>query len=469
LRLTASIAAIALVVFSGTGFLLHRSLADELAKIAHAELSGKIEVAKRFIEEASPEADLQALREHLDYVLVEHPDLRVWLRSADGKALYGGPAPRVVVEHLGEHEHLRIVRSDGIEMEAMQETLPADSAVPGANVLVGFEMRGRDVLLANYRDALVAVCAGAVLLTLALSAAAAWRGLAPVKRLSRQAAGITPQSLTTRLSVEPVESELIGLVRAFNGVLDRLEAAYRQMEAFNADVAHELRTPLSTLISGTEVMLSAPRSAAELRNTLASNLEELEQLNSVVNDMLFLARSDRGAKADTLQAADLGAQADLAVDFCEPLLEEAGLRVQRHGTASVECNPALIRRAVVNLLTNAIKHTEGGRTIRVDVESVDGRARLSLVNPGTPIPPEVAQRMFDRFYRADPAREGSNESHGLGLAIVQAIARMHDGCTFVAVEPQGNRVGIEFPVQASGVRRAALGAERAREPQMTKM
>jgi two-component system heavy metal sensor histidine kinase CusS len=285
-----------------------------------------------------------------------------------------------------------------------------------------------------------------VLLTLLLSAAAAWRGLAPVKRLSRQAARITPRSLTTRLSPDRVESELVGLVHAFNGVLDRLETAYRQMEAFNADAAHELRTPLATLISGTQVMLSAPRSAAELQHTLASNLEDLEQLNHLVDDMLFLARSDRGAKADRLQAADLGAQADLAVDFCEPLLEDAGLRTARTGTASVLCDPGLLRRAIVNLLTNAIKHTARGGTVRIDIEASHGRARLSLLNPGMPIAPEVAARMFDRFYRADEAREGSGESHGLGLAIVKAIARMHDGSVYVAVEPGGNRVGLEIPL-----------------------
>jgi two-component system heavy metal sensor histidine kinase CusS len=127
----------------------------------------------------------------------------------------------------------------------------------------------------------------------------------------------------------------------------------------------------------------------------------------------------------------------------------------------VHCNAALVRRAVVNLLTNAIKHTARGGTIRVDVEAADGHARLSVHNPGAPIAPEVAARMFDRFYRADAAREGSGESHGLGLAIVKAIARMHDGATFVAVEPDGNRVGVELPALAGGTRADAPEAAPA--------
>ena len=150
---------------------------------------------------------------------------------------------------------------------------------------------------------------------------------------------------------------------AFNGALGRLEDAYQQLEAFNADVAHELRTPLANLIGGTQVALSRPRSAAEFQETLQSNLEELERLRSIVNDMLFLARADQGEAATGLTAADVAHEVEMTIEFFEPLLDETGTTVAIEGElrAQATMNIALFRRALSNLLQNAIEHSAAGR------------------------------------------------------------------------------------------------------------
>ena len=444
LRLTMALGAIALVVFTVAGVLLYRALVQELQRAAHDELLGKIEVVKHFVEEARVTRDLVGLRHHLDDLLIGHRDLRVWLEAADGSAVYGGQPPKVIGT-LNQPGHLRVLRRDGVVMDALDATLANTEPLAVVRARVATETRPRDQLLASYRIALLAVGVFGVLLTVVLSALATWRGLAPVKRLSAEATNITPHSMAIRLSDTHVDDEVSGLVDAFNGVLDRLEGAYQQMEAFNADVAHELRTPLATLINGTQIMLSAERSNHELRDTLGSNLEELDQLNAIVNNMLFLARADQGDRAQDIEEIDLGTEADKTIQYSQALLEDAGLRAVREGSVKAHCNIALVRRALVNLLSNAIKNTERGRTITVSVETGPGAARLSVLNPGEPISGDDAARMFDRFFRADEARARSGESHGLGLAIVRAIARMHGGSVFVESGAAGNRVGFEFP------------------------
>jgi two-component system heavy metal sensor histidine kinase CusS len=238
------------------------------------------------------------------------------------------------------------------------------------------------------------------------------------------------------------------LVRGFNAALDRVEAAYRQMEAFNGDVAHELRTPLSSLINAAEVTLAGQRSAEELREAFGGQLEDLEHLKELINDMLFIARADEGELAPDRQVVSLAAEAKTTLDYYEAALDDAGLTATIEGDATVVGNPRLIRRALSNLLSNAIKHTPRGEGIRVRLRIEDGQSVIEVFSPGPAIPADVQARMFDRFFRADEARSHSGASHGLGLAIVKAVAAMHRGLVFVRAESQGNSIGLKIPVSS---------------------
>ena len=243
-------------------------------------------------------------------------------------------------------------------------------------------------------------------------------------------------------------------MRSFNRTLERLQAAYQQMEGFNADVAHELRTPLATLINGAQVMLSSPRNAAELRDALESNLEELEDLKKLVNDMLFLARADRGELAADLAPVSLAAEARRVAEYYEATLDEHGVRLRCEGDATVAANPGLVRRALANLISNAIKATPAGHDIVLRCSASPAGARVEVRNPGPPIPPADLPRIFDRFFRSGQARAPRSEGHGLGLAIVRAIARMHGGDVDAVSDLHGTVVGITLrgpvPPAASG-------------------
>ncbi|CAG1019912.1 two-component system, OmpR family, heavy metal sensor histidine kinase CusS [Burkholderiaceae bacterium] len=442
LRLTLTLGAVGLVVLAAAGILLHRALADELTRADHDELIGKVKIVKHFIGEAGKSGDLTVLRHHMDDMLLGHADLKVWLVGADGRSVYGGPLPRATGQPDAQG-HVRIER-DGVPMDAIESSIDDPGPFPIARAWLAVDIRPRDKLLATYRLSVMAVSALGVAAILGLGGIAIWRGLRPVKRLSAEALRITPHSLDARLSDTHDDAELTGLVDAFNGVLDRLEAAYRQMEHFSADVAHELRTPLATLISGSQVMLAGDRRKDELRDVLASHLEELERMKVLVNDMLFLARADQGDRARDLVQIKLGPEVDKTIRYCEPLIDEAGVEVRRSGDATAACSAPLVQRAMVNLLVNAIKHTERGQVITLRIEPLANRVRLSASNPGRPIPEHVAARMFDRFFHGDEVRTEAGHGHGLGLAIVSAIARMHGGRVFVDSGTQGNQVGFEI-------------------------
>lgn len=281
------------------------------------------------------------------------------------------------------------------------------------------------------------------------------RVLQPLRSLASQTQAISPQSLHQRLSLADPAEELRPWIDQFNALMDRLERAYAQLEGFNADVAHELRTPLSNLIGETEVALSRERSADALRDTLASNLEEMQRLSAMVNDMLFLASADRGARArrgDALSLAELARQVS---EFHEAPLEDAGLALRIEGDARVAVDGPLVKRALSNLLGNAARFAEHGSTVVVRIQTpatpaADGApdgVAVMVENRGPAIDPDQLPRLFDRFFRGDTSRCCPTEQHhGLGLAIVAAIARMHDGRTLAESQAGLTRVGFTLAV-----------------------
>jgi two-component system, OmpR family, heavy metal sensor histidine kinase CusS len=220
-----------------------------------------------------------------------------------------------------------------------------------------------------------------------------------------------------------VADELAPWVNQFNALMDRLQGAIVQLEAFNADVAHELRTPLAALMGNTEVALAKERPAGELKETMIVSLEQLRQLSSMVNDMLFLSGADRGALARRGEPTRICHIAEQVVEFHEFALEEAGLTAEVHGTAVASVDAPLLQRALSNLIGNATRFAERGSAVRVLIEeAADKEIHVVVENRGEPIEANVLPRLFDRFFRVDCARCDSESHHGLGLAIVSAMA-----------------------------------------------
>lgn len=295
--------------------------------------------------------------------------------------------------------------------------------------------------------ALAALSALGSLAVLLLSYSVTRIGLAPLTRLTRDASAVSPNNRSQRLNTTSLPHELNDLANSFNGALERLDGAYCRLESFNADVAHELRTPVTILIGQTEVALTRNRSVEDLRHTLQSNLEEFERMRAIINDMLFLARADQGERATGLVEVSLAAEVAHTLEFLEIPLEEARVHARLHGDATAHVNRSLFGRACTNLLMNAIQHCQPGAQINVRIVRDGQQVRIEVANPGEPIEPGVLEHLFDRFYRAEASRTNSRENHGLGLAIVKAIAEMHRGS--VSVQSANGVNTFAFSIAAS--------------------
>ena len=205
------------------------------------------------------------------------------------------------------------------------------------------------------------------------------------------------------------------------------------------------RTPLTTLIGASEVALHRPRSVPELQELIGSNLEELQRLAIIVNDMLFLSRADRGAHARRAPVASLAALVGEVIEYHDAPTQDANVRTRVDGDAAGEFDVTLLRRAMSNLLGNATRYANKESTIMVAIEPAEGaRVRISVSNEGPVIAAQHIPRLFDRFYRAEAARQHDGVNRGLGLAIVAAIARMHGGESFAVSENGRTTVGIEI-------------------------
>jgi two-component system heavy metal sensor histidine kinase CusS len=252
--------------------------------------------------------------------------------------------------------------------------------------------------------------------------------------------------MTRRLPTNDLPDELAGLVLTFNAALARLQRSYVQLSTFNSDVAHELRTPLGNLIGETEVALTRRRSSDDLAAVLRSNLEELARLRSIVNDMLFLARADQGDVAANLVEVSLAQECRRTADFMEVLFDEAGIELRIEGEARTRIERSLFGRALTNLLDNAIRHGAPG-IVTIVLEERERDVVVTVQSPGPPIDDDKVSRIFDRFYRTDPSRTRSVDSHGLGLAIVSAVAQMHGGTVFARRGAEVNEIGLTIARQ----------------------
>ncbi|MYM24212.1 heavy metal sensor histidine kinase, partial [Duganella sp. FT135W] len=262
-----------------------------------------------------------------------------------------------------------------------------------------------------------AVCAAGML----------YHGLRPLRVLAAHAARVTPGASGQRLDAGAAPSELQPLVDALNAMLARLQQSYARLSGFSADLAHEFRTPVTNLLGQSQVMLAQPRSGGEYEQLLVSNIEELERLARMIESMLFLARAGQDDVLLTRQPLVALDELRKVAELYESMAEEHGLRLACSGDGALLADPALLRRALSNLLSNAVRHAQPGSTIELHAAPLAQGVALSVSNCGAPIAAEHAPHLFERFYRADPARSADGGSTGLGLAIVSAIMDLHGG------------------------------------------
>ncbi|WP_343677322.1 heavy metal sensor histidine kinase [Comamonas testosteroni] len=423
-----------------------------LAQRQQESLEQKQVTVTHLLQQARANRSASSMQHMLSDFLTGHEDMSIRVSHADGTLLF---------EKL--HQPLDDVHS---ARRSFSVVLPAhvdQQAQQVVQVLLMLDRRPDDALLRQLAWILgLAAVSGALLVSM-FSAWLVRRGLAPLHSLVEQTRQLGAKDLSrdwqTRLDDSNQPQELRPLIAQFNALLERLAVAYRQMEAFNADVAHELNTPLTTLISSCELALRKPRDAGELRDILASNLEDLQRMAGIVADMLFLSHADRGESAHRIQVASLASLADEVVEYHEAALQEADLQVRVQGDAQAQVDARLLRRALSNLLGNATRYATPGSCIEIQISMPQaGQVTLAVQNQGQAIAAEHLPRLFDRFYRSDAARSQADRNHGLGLSIVAAIARMHGGQAFAHSDRSVTRIGLSLPAGQDAQARAPVSS-----------
>jgi two-component system heavy metal sensor histidine kinase CusS len=438
---------VALLVFLLIGGALYQQVDKGLGLLPEAELDARYSVLESALNRFGTPEHWVKINAKLKLLGEEDKRIRFWVVSGDPGYEYGQPdaAIRAFAQGtLGMHD-LQLA-DHPYPLKVLLTELPAKDQRPPLRFMIGIDTETFHETQHNLLIALIGLAIVGVLMASALGYWVARIGLKPLIKLSHEAQRLAPPLRAGRLRLSPLPPELEQFVDSFNSTLERVEVAYSRLESFNADVAHELRSPLTNLIGQTQVALTRGRSAEHYFEVLQSNLEELERLRSIINDMLFLASADQGNKATKLTSTSLADEVATTLEYLDFILEDAQVEVLVSGDAQVQIEVAHLRRALINLLSNAVQHTGPGQVIEVRIEVEAHQVSIGVANPGSPIASEHLPRLFERFYRVDASRSNSGNNHGLGLAIVKAIALMHGGDVFVRSDRGMNTFGIYLPV-----------------------
>ena len=411
-------------------------------------LDEKLESTQKILRNTRNQADLERVLPQLKAMLGAHHDLAAIILARDGTTLFAEPQLFNVPEKYRHNTDHRMWQweHNGRMFRGMtaQLSTPAQPSFLTALLILDvtkhvhfFETLQRWFWIGLVISALVSAALGWVV---------ARSGLTPLRQVTQVATSMSARSLKERIPLEPVPLELQQLVTAFNAMLARLDDAFARISNFSADIAHELRTPLSNLMTHTEVVLSQKRNLEAYEENLYSNLEDLNRMSRMIDDMLFLAKSDNGLIIPQQVRIELSEVVTKLVEYYHLLADEQGIQLLVSGSGSVLGDKLMLDRAISNLLSNALRYTPAGKTISLTISSSAHAVTLIVENPGETIKPEHLDKLFDRFYRVDPARrEGSPSNAGLGLAITRSIVEAHKGTIFCTSSNGISAFHLEFP------------------------
>ncbi|WP_027995928.1 heavy metal sensor histidine kinase [Simplicispira psychrophila] len=428
------------------GWLVMATIASHFDELDRDELSGKLDYAAQLVATMKRPLTQEVVAKELAATFAGHHELAMQVRGPSGAVWFASPGaqfPAILTAASG----LSSWRADGETLHGLAKTLPVDAAGDGALTLVlALDTAHHERFLRSFRWTLWIFVACAVLLMGVLGWVSARRGLAPLRAMRERAATVTAHSLDRRLSVQAVPPELAELATTLNEMLERLEDAFQRLSDFSSDLAHELRTPVSNLMMQTQVALTLPRDADGYRAILESNAEEYERLGRMISDILFLAKAENGLVLVHEEVVDLAHEVRQLFDFYEVLAEEKCITLQLQGEGALRGDRLMLRRALGNLLSNALRHTPEGGSIQVEIGQDEARLHIQVRNTGAPIAAAHLPRLFERFYRADAARQhDAGEGTGLGLSITRAIVRAHGGDISAASNNGLTTFSIYFP------------------------
>ena len=429
------------------------ALSKQLDTRAADELRGKRDLLVHIVSEmASPES-IEQYRHRFKDLLIGHDDLHLALVD---------PARQQVMASFSDIATESVAALDGSDINApsildwraaLNQRLYAirgESVVSDGKPVryyLSLNRRHDSRLLSGF----ITTTLFALPVLLLVVALGAWliarASLTPLRRFHGLAASIGSQSLSHRLSLSGLPDELIELAEEFNRMLERIDSGYKRLHEFSGELAHEMRTPVATLLGRTQVALSQLRTVAELREVLEGNVEELERLSRLISDMLFIASADDNENLLKREPIHLDRETQQVVEYLSLIAEDKKLAIDVSGAATVTGDRLLVQRAITNLLSNAIRHARAETTVNVLIAIQSQNITLTVTNEGEGIAALHLEHIFDRFYRIDSARTRHDGGAGLGLAIVRSIMSAHGGQVYAQSVAGGlTTFTLSFPV-----------------------
>jgi two-component system heavy metal sensor histidine kinase CusS len=452
LRSTLAFSLVAMLTVAGAGLYLYESMRAQVMQRSDHAVLARLDHFRKLLHYDLTLDKLQDSPQIFENMLDSEDDIFIITEP--------GRAPVIMVNPLKASLPSLPVVEQGVPLSsAALRTGLSPAGVPLRAATVQTTSGGRDVhltaahimvkemaMLGEFRQRIYLAVTLAFLITALLGYVLLRRGLRPLRRMAAHAADITPARLDSRVDADDTPVELQQLSDAYNAMLDRLANGYQRLTQFSADLAHEIRTPVGSLMGHCQVALRQARSADEYQALLASNLEELERISRIVESILFLARADEPQTALERRSLCLQDELQRIAEYFEGLADERQITLQSGGDATLSADPLLLRRALSNLVANAIRYANPGTEVSMRVVEGPGGCRIEVENQGPALSEATLDRLFDRFYRGDASRHQSSDSNGLGLAIVAAIMQLHGGRVSVG-QPTTGRIcfRLDFP------------------------
>ena len=460
LRITLLLGVVIALVFLSFSWLVERSLEFHFAEQDAGELAAVASAVSRTLAETPADASLVQRQARLAGAISGHHKIYYYVGDAQGRKIYanGGPdlgrlAARLMPVTTLDARTVTVWEEGGSTYRGgvLRVPTPVSEGAAGPTdalrIAVAMDMDFHMTYLHRFKRMIWWATGVVLCLALLVAWLAVQWGHAPIRKVNAQIRAIGSSQLHVRLNPQEVPLELTDLVMAFNDMLQRLENGFQQLSNFSADIAHELRTPVTNLTTHTQVALSQVRSAEEYREVLYSNLEEFEQMSRMISDMLFLAQTENDPGDRHLARVDLAALTADLFDYFGAWAEDRQVVLRLEGRARpVDVDRDMMRRALGNLLSNAVQHTAPGRTVVVRLAEAAGVAVVEVINPGQRIPSEALPLLFNRFYRLDPARCRKGQGAGLGLAIVKSIIELHGGQVSAKSDDKQTTFEVRLPL-----------------------
>lgn len=450
------LASTATLLLLTAGF-LYWNLKHNLETTRHAMLASKVEVIQHLLNEPT-QADV--LASEVEHEAAVSAPLRYYLRILEpgGKVLHETsamdeiPRPQFPAPVSLSPNLVTMVKRTARSFEHFL-LFSVDIPVLGdrRTLQIALDVAPSSALLEDYRHKLLVVLVWGLVFAAVTGVWIARRGMQPLVEITRAAQHVSASHLDQRIGHYQWPKELAELAAAFDAMLKRLEDSFTRLSNFSADLAHALRSPINNLRGEAEVALRRSRSPEEYQQILASALEEYSRLSRMIDGLLFLARAENPDAAIQRVAFQTREQIDAVREFYDALASEQGVEVTCDGEGIATGDPMLFRRAVSNLLANALRHTPARGNINISLfpHGNDG-VKVTVRDSGSGIPPEHLPRIFDRFYTVSGSNSHVPGGSGLGLAIVQSIMRLHGGTAAVESAPgQGTTVVLTFPCSVS--------------------